>query len=95
MPRGVHGRSRRALAQAADVVRVEAVDVFVRVNAFQHLDVIDAGRQRQLDQNAVDFLIGVQLVDQRQQLGFTGGSGQVVGAGRKPTSSQARRLLAT
>ena len=95
MPRGVHGRSLGALAQAADVIRVETVDVFVRVDAFQHLDVIDAGRQRQLHQNAVDFLIGVQLVDQRQQLGFTGGSGQVVGAGRKLTSSQARRLLAT
>ncbi|MNF05189.1 hypothetical protein D3C80_2048670 [compost metagenome] len=62
---------------------METVDVFIRMDAFQHFDVIDAGRQRQLHQNAVDFAVGVQFVDQCKQFGLTGGGRQIVRAGKE------------
>ncbi|MOA17788.1 hypothetical protein D3C78_1380570 [compost metagenome] len=77
---GTWAQFRRALAQTADVERVETVNVFIRMNTLQHFDVIDAGRQWQLDQDAVDLAVGIQPVDQRQQFGLTGGGRQIVGA---------------
>ncbi|MNT52996.1 hypothetical protein D3C72_1900580 [compost metagenome] len=45
---GARAQFWRTLAQAANVVRMETVDVFIRMNTLQHLDVVDTGRQRQL-----------------------------------------------
>ena len=42
--RGAGTQTRRALAQTTDVVRMETVHVFVRMNTFQHFDVINTRR---------------------------------------------------
>jgi hypothetical protein len=68
MPRGVEGRSVGIFtAKSADVVGVETVDVLVRTDALDHRLGIDVRRQRQLHQDAVDAVVGVEAVDQRQQ----------------------------
>ncbi|MNP22164.1 hypothetical protein D3C76_1148230 [compost metagenome] len=61
-----HNTARRArtqtrctLAQASDVIWMESVDVFIRRNTLQHLHVVDARRQWQLHQNAVDRVVGI------------------------------------
>ena len=46
--------ARLAHQQAADVLRVDAVDVLARIDREQHAARVDAGGQRQLDQDAVD-----------------------------------------
>lgn len=79
--RSARTQARRALAQAANVVRMEAVDVFIRRDALENFDVIDPCRQGQLNQNTVDGLIGIQSVDKLQQLGFAGGFREIVRAG--------------
>ena len=79
--RSARTQARRALAQAANVVRMEAVDVFIRRDALENFDVIDPCRQGQLNQNTVDGLIGIQGVDKLQQLGFAGGFREIVRAG--------------
>ncbi len=93
--RSARTQARRALAQAANVVRMEAVDVFIRRDALENFDVIDPCRQGQLNQNTVDGLIGIQSVDKLQQLGFAGGFREIVRAGDEATSSHALRLLPT
>jgi hypothetical protein len=55
-----HGLAER---QTADVVRVESIDVLVRKNPFQDVCAVDLRRKRQLNEQAVDGWIGVQLVD--------------------------------
>jgi hypothetical protein len=40
---------------------MEAVNVFIRRDALQNFDVINPGRQGQLNQNTVDGLIGIQV----------------------------------
>ena len=82
--RGARTQARRALAQAAHVIRMETVNVFVRRDTLQHLHVVDARRQRQLNQNAVDLFIGIQGVNQFQQFCFAGGFRQIVRAGDEP-----------
>ena len=42
--RGAGTQTWRALAQTTDVVRMETVHVFVRMNTFQHFDVINTRR---------------------------------------------------
>ena len=64
--------------QPADVVRMKAVDVLARVDALGHSLRIDLLRQRQLDQDPVHRRVGIQLVDQRQQLVFRRVGRQVV-----------------
>ena len=82
--RGARTQARRALAQSAYVIRMETVNVFVRRDALQHLHVVNARRQRQLNQDAVDLFIGIQSVDQFQQFRFAGGFRQIVRAGDEP-----------
>lgn len=48
--RGARTQARCALAQTTHVIRVEAVNVFVRRNALEDFDIINAGGQRQLNQ---------------------------------------------
>ena len=73
--------------QPADVVRMEAVDVLARIDALGHALRIDLLRQRQLHQDAVDRGIGVERVDQRQQLGFRRVAGRSCENERMPTAS--------
>jgi hypothetical protein len=61
--------------QAADVVEMEPVDVLVHGDALEHAADPDVFRQRQLDQDAVDAVVGIELVDLRQQPGLGDGLG--------------------
>ena len=55
MPAGVHGqRPVGPHDQAAQVDRVEPVDVLVGIHGQQHPFLVEAGGQRQLDQVGVD-----------------------------------------
>jgi hypothetical protein len=49
---------------------MESVDVLVQRDALQHLAKDDARRQRQLDQDAVRGLVGVEGVDALEQCGL-------------------------
>src|SRR4029078_7846516 len=67
---------RRARAQAgqpererAGAGRVEAVDVLVRGDARGDLDAVKVLGHRKLAENAVDRRVGVEVVDQVQDLG--------------------------
>src|ERR1043165_4539396 len=46
---------------------MKAVDVLLRRYVHQNLLRADVRRQRQLDENAVDIAVAVELVDERQQ----------------------------
>ena len=50
--------------QAAEVVRVQAVHVFLRRNAFNHDRRCKLGGQRQLHQDAMHARIGIEPVDE-------------------------------
>ncbi len=85
MPEQGDDAARRARAQAefaqrqvADVLRMETVHVLARVDAVDQPAGVGNARQRQLHQDAVDLGIGIESVDQRQQLGFAGAGRQVV-----------------
>ena len=65
MPCGVHGTSAGLAApQPPDIERVKAVDVLRRIERGDHRLRIDAARQRQLDEDAVDPVVGIEPVDQ-------------------------------
>ena len=65
------GRERRqAGREPADVHRMKAVDVLGGIDRVQDLLAVDLPRQRKLHQDAVHGRIGVELSDQRQQIGF-------------------------
>ena len=77
MPLGVQGRS-------ADIIGVEAIDIFVGLNTFDDQGGIDVGGQRQLNQDAIDRRILIELVDQIQQRLLIGLDRQIIRAGDKP-----------
>ena len=54
----------------ADIDRMEAVDVLLRVDRLEHPRRTDVPGQRQLHQNAVHRRIGVERLDEREQFGF-------------------------
>ena len=60
---------------------MQAVDVLGRIDALGDLIGIDGFGQRQLHQDAVDRGIGIQAIDQRQQLALRRRRRQVVGKG--------------
>ena len=60
---------RPPLVEEADVGRVEAVDVLGRVDEVEEGAPVERRRQRQLEQDAVDVLVGVELRDERGELG--------------------------
>ena len=83
-PSGVHGTGKSSgapefdRAQPADIQRMEAVDILGRIDGQQHLRGVDVLGQRQLHQDAVHGLVGVEPGDQRQQLGFGRALGQAM-----------------
>ena len=56
----------------ADVYGVKAVYVLRRVDPEQHATFVDLRGQRQLHQHAVDSVVGVETLDDAQQLAFRG-----------------------
>ena len=58
--------------EPADVHRVEAVDVLLRVDPVEDVARRQARGQRQLDEDAVDPRVGVELVEERQEVGRGG-----------------------
>ena len=81
-PKGVQATKRGSpMQQAANVLGVNAVDVLARIDGEQHAPRVDAGGQRQLDQDAVDAAVGVQRRDDLQELvgGRRGGQPVVEG----------------
>ena len=73
-PAGVQGTKSRALRrEKADVDGMEAVHIFRGIDGHQYLFGINLSGQRQLHQDAVDFLPAVERVDEREQ--FFGGRG--------------------
>ncbi len=54
--------------EPAGIVDVEAVDVLGRVDRGDHRLLVDLRRQRQLDEDAVDRVVGVEPRDQGEQL---------------------------
>ena len=71
-PYGVQGRSAvgSPIDELAHVHRMKAVHVLGGIDPIEHLLGVDVLRQRQLDQDAVNRGIGVEPVDDRQQLGL-------------------------
>ena len=67
---GAH--QRHFYHQAADIIRMEAVHIFMRQDALQNRLAVYLFRQRQLNQNAVHIRIAVQFVHQCQQLVLRG-----------------------
>ena len=59
---------RPAEVEPAGVDRVDAVDVLRGVDRLDHAVLVDVVGQRQLDEDAVDVVVGVQLGDAREQL---------------------------
>ena len=80
-PRAQAGLPER---QLADVERVEAVHVFVRVDAVGHRGLLDVRRQRQLHEDAIDLGVTVQTVDQFEQRLLGGRLRQIEVAGDDP-----------
>jgi hypothetical protein len=74
---------------------MEAIDVFRRIDALDDRRAADVAGQRQLHQDAIDTLVGVELIDQRERLRLRSRCRQVVGEGNDATCSQARRLPRT
>ena len=69
-----HHAPRRAGPQAgvakrelAYVERMETVDVLGRIDPARDGVLVHVRRKRQLDQDAVDLVVGIELVDQREQ----------------------------
>src|SRR5829696_7646960 len=81
-----------AAQQPALVLRVEAVDVLGRVDGVLDLDRVQPGRQRQLDQDAVDLLVGVEPGHRGQHVPL-GGVGRQLDPPRPDPRPLGRPLL--
>src|SRR4029450_3884924 len=75
------GGGGAAQQQPSLVPRVQAVDVLGRVDGVLDLDRVQPGRQRQLDQDAVDAVVGVEGGHRGQHVLLGGGGGGVGPAG--------------
>src|ERR1700723_2340844 len=63
--------------EAADVEGMEAVDVFRRIDCFEDFLSVNLRGKRQLDENAVDIVAGIQIFDGGEK--FAGADGGVRG----------------
>src|SRR5262245_28895368 len=71
---------------------MKPVDILGRVDRFDHEALIDVPWQRHLDEDPVDPLVGVEILDQAQELGLRRRVWQVV-ADRDETALLARETL--
>ena len=71
IPIGVQGLKAVAAEQQHSLAdRMKTVDIFVRRNRFENFFRANMRRQRQLDQNAVNVFVFVELVHEREQFSF-------------------------
>ncbi|MPM92222.1 hypothetical protein SDC9_139357 [bioreactor metagenome] len=61
--RGTRDETRCTLRQGANVLGMEAVDILLGGDGFEHFLFVEMLRQRQLDQDAVNGRIGIQFGD--------------------------------
>ena len=84
-PSGVQGTSPSSpTASRPALIGMEAVDVLGGIDRLDHRLVVDPGRERQLDEYPVHRLVGVELVDQREQLLLRDGVGKAMLEARHP-----------
>ncbi len=81
--------------EAADVLGVEAVDVLRRVDGAQDRPVLDVVGDRHLDENAVDILVGVEVLDGVVQFGGVRVGVESMSMASIPTSSQSSCFIET
>ena len=74
---------------------MESVNVLVGVDGVDHRGLVDVLGERELDQDAVDLGIAIQLANQGQQFGLAGLGGERVLNDFMPSSWQARPLPVT
>ena len=60
-----------AFDQPAEIIGVKPVGILVGGNGFENHPTVDVFRKGKLNENAVDFLIGVFLLDQCQEFGLS------------------------
>ena len=95
IPAGVHGSGRRPEHQPPEVHGVQAVDVLVGVDGEQRALLVEAVRQRDLDQERVD---GGVLVERRTAASTSSGGGRTARwtwCDSMPISAQSSCLSAT
>ena len=68
IPFGVQGSTQGCFCQSRHIEGVEAIHILLLTNPCDHLIRIDMFRQRQLDQNSVHRIVGIEVVDNFQQL---------------------------
>ena len=72
-PEGVQGdEGFLARREAADIDRMEAVDVLLGANGFDDAALVDVVGERELDEDAMDRGIGIQGCDLGEQVGLRG-----------------------
>ena len=62
--------------ELCDIERVKSVHIFARIERADNRRFVDLRRWRRLNQNAMNFLIAIQLINPREQLFLRRGSGQ-------------------
>ena len=67
-------RNKRVLpgGEPSRIHNMEPVDILVRGNGIDHRRFVDLVGKRQLDEDAVDAVVGIEIVDDRQQVGLAG-----------------------
>ena len=76
--RGARHQRLETGREPARIQRVKAVDILVRVDGGDDQLFIDMAGKRKLDQDSIDRIIGVQLLDERNELVLRGLGGQLV-----------------
>ena len=96
-PAGVHGdhRLRAPLHQQPGVDGREAVDVLGRVDQRDELVLVEVVGQRELQQDAVDALVGVQVAQQPGELVGRASAPSSWWNDSMPTSAESSRFMRT
>ena len=69
---GTGQKARLAKHHLANIDRMKAIHILVRINGIEHLGLINVFRQGELDQDAVNCRVIVVFVNQGKQVLFTG-----------------------
>ena len=78
---GAGHESGLAGQEPAYVQGVKALDVFQRVDGVDDVEHVDAGRDGELDEDAVEPVVVVEAFDEVQEVGFGGAGGELEGLG--------------
>ena len=93
--RSARNKRGKAAGKTPDIERMEPIHILGWIDGRDDFVRIDLLWQRQLHQDAVDLLVGIELGDQIDQLGFTGDGGQLAVESCMPASVTALDLLRT